>query len=341
TQNVTMPEVATTGEFVEFPLSSQIQISGGDVYLGFQQLSTAGPFVWLDGSEPYPLRSYVILPNATNVTNDFFVTTGFPPEQPAVNFMIRAVVSLPAALPPIAAVSAASYFTGDVAAESIVAVFGTNLASGIGIGATVPLPTTLNGTTVRVTDSANVTRDAGLFFVSPQQINMEVPANTADGAATLTVTNGGGQSFATRINVRAVVPGVFTLNANGLGVPAAQLLRVKADGSQVYEDVARFDATLNRWVTKPIVFGPESEQAVLVLYGTGLRKRSDVITARVNLQQANGVQLPMLYAGPQGSFVGLDQLNVLLPRTLAGKGEMHIRTIVEARVANLVKLNFQ
>ena len=342
TQNVSVPEVSTTGEFAEFTLSNPIQITSGDVFVGFQQLSTLGPFAWIDGSEPYALRSYAILPSDPNtVRNDLFITAGFPPSQPSLNFMIRAVLSLPLAQPPIAAVSAASYFAGDVAGESILAVFGTNLAPGVTVAATVPLPTTLNGTTARLTDSANATRDLGLFFVSPGQLNLALPAGAAEGAATLTVRNSGGQSFSTTINIRAVVPSIFNANANGQGIAAAQLLRVKADNSQVYEPVARFDTTLNQWVPLPIVFGPESEQAFLVLYGTGLRKRSDVTNVRANVQQNNGAELPVLYAGPQGDNVGLDQINVALPRTLAGKGEMHFRVIADGRTANLFKLNFQ
>ena len=340
TQNVTIPDVSTTGEFVEFPLTNQVQINSGDVFVGFQQPAQTAAFFWFDANEPYALRSYVIVPNGTTVSNDF-LPTGLPPAQPSVNFLIRAVVALPAAQSPIAAISAASYFAGDVAGESILAVFGANLAPSVAVAMTVPLPTTLNGTTARVTDSANMTRDVGLFFVSPGQINLALPAGTAEGAATLTVRNGGGQSFATTINVRAVVPGIFNANANGQGVAAAQLLRIKADGSQVYDPIARFDTTLNQWVPLPIVFGPESDQTFLVLYGTGWRKRSDVTNVRVNVQQAGGAQLPVLFAGPQGDNVGLDQINVTLPRTLAGKGEMHLRVIADARVANLFKLNFQ
>jgi uncharacterized protein (TIGR03437 family) len=340
TQIVTVPDVSTTGEFVEFPLTSQIQISSGDVFVGFQQPAQVGAFFWYDTNEPFPMRSYLIAPNSTIVTNDF-LPTGLPVVQPAVNFLIRVVLAVPTAQPPIAAVSAASYFPGDVAGESILAVFGANLAPAIATGMTVPLPTTLNGTTVKITDSANMTRDAGLFFVSPGQINLVLPVGAAEGAATMTVTNGGGQNFSTTINIRAVVPGVFNANANGQGVAAAELLRIRADGTQIYEPVARFDASLNQWVTQPIVFGPESEQAFLVLYGTGWRKRSDITNMRVNVQQASITQLPVLFAGPQGANVGLDQINATLPRTLAGKGEMFFRVIADGRMANLFKLNFQ
>ena len=133
---------------------------------------------------------------------------------------------------------------------------------------------------------------------------------------------------------------MFTANANGQGVPAAELLRIKPDGSLVYDPVARFDAASNQWVPLPITFGPESDQVFLILYGTGIRGRTSLSNARVNLAQFQGAALEVLYAGTQGSLVGLDQINVRLPRTLAGKGEMFLRTTVDGRLANLVKVNF-
>jgi hypothetical protein len=90
----------------------------------------------------------------------------------------------------VVAVSAASFDLGPVAPDSIVACFGANLATRVEIGATSPLPISLAGASVRVRDSQGVERQAGLFFVSPFQINLAIPANTAAGEAELIVTNG-------------------------------------------------------------------------------------------------------------------------------------------------------
>jgi uncharacterized protein (TIGR03437 family) len=54
-----------------------------------------------------------------------------------------------------------------------------------------------------------------------------------------------------------------------------------------------------------------------------------------------GTPVEALYAGAQGDFFGLDQLNVRLPRTLAGRGEVDVTLKVAGRTANLVKASFK
>ncbi|MGH9800448.1 MAG: hypothetical protein ACRD82_08805 [Blastocatellia bacterium] len=47
------------------------------------------------------------------------------------------------------------------------------------------------------------------------------------------------------------------------------------------------------------------------------------------------------YAGPQGGFVGLDQANILLPKSLAGRGEVDVVLIVNGKTANTLRLNIK
>ena len=102
------------------------------------------------------------------------------------------------------------------APDSIVSAYGANLAAGTA-QATLPLGTTLDGATVTVTDaSAGVSRAALLFYVSPAQINWEIPDGTATGAATVTIANGNGMSQTGTIQIGAVSPGLFELNSSGL-----------------------------------------------------------------------------------------------------------------------------
>ena len=54
-----------------------------------------------------------------------------------------------------------------------------------------------------------------------------------------------------------------------------------------------------------------------------------------------GVNSEVLFAGPQGGCVGLDQANVRLPRTLAGRGDVDVMITVDGKAANLVKVNFK
>src|SRR5262249_11132981 len=87
--------------------------------------------------------------------------------------------------PPVTVVSAASYTTR-VATESIASAFGTGMANQVMAATTIPLPTVLAGSSLTITDSAGVARPAPLFFVSPNQINFQIPAETAAGNASVT-----------------------------------------------------------------------------------------------------------------------------------------------------------
>jgi uncharacterized protein (TIGR03437 family) len=238
----------------------------------------------------------------------------------------------------IAPVSSASYVGAALAPESIVTVFGNNLAAGTEIATALPLPTTLQGVTVNVTDAANETRPAPLFFVSPGQVNLLIPAGTVSGAATVTLSSPFSAPVSASVLIQPTAPALFTANADGTGVPAAFALRIKADGALSYEPVAVFDEVQQRFVTQPIDFGAETDQVFLVLFGSGLRNRAALSATTVRV---GGVSLPPLYVGAQGGLVGLDQINVALPRTFAGRGNAKVEITVDGQIANAVTLNFR
>ena len=93
----------------------------------------------------------------------------------------------------------------DFAPEELVSIFGTNFASGTFQNTTIPLPSTLGGATVTIADSAGVTGPAGLYLVSPEQINFVMPAGAARGTAVVSVTG----ALPIRVNIGAVAPGLF------------------------------------------------------------------------------------------------------------------------------------
>jgi uncharacterized protein (TIGR03437 family) len=194
---------------------------------------------------------------------------------------------------------------------------------------------TLAGTTVRVRDSAGVEQYAPLFFVSPSQINYQIPPGLAAGPALITITNNSGAIFTGSVQIVNAAPGLFTANASGQGLAAAVVLRIKADGAQVYEPVARFDSAQNRFVATPIDLSNPSDQVFLLLFGTGIRNRSSLASVSVKI---GGVDAEALYAGAQGGFVGLDQVNARLPRSLSGRGEVDVVLTVDGKTANIVRI---
>lgn len=237
----------------------------------------------------------------------------------------------------VTTVSAAS-FARATTSGAIVAAFGTALATTTQSAATIPLPTELGGVTVTVRDSAGVARPAPLFFVSPQQINYLIPPGTAPGGAVITINNAAGVVATGTAQVETIAPALFSAAASGQGVAAAVVLRVKADGTQTFEPVARYDEMQGRFVAVPIDLGAETDQLFLLLFGTGLRNRTSLfaVTARIG-----GLPVELLYAGAQGDFVGLDQVNLRLSRNLIGRGEVDIALIVDDRPTNTVKVNFK
>ena len=108
------------------------------------------------------------------------------------------------------------------------------------------------------------------------------------------------------------------------------------------EAVARWDAALNRFIATPIDLSPNaadaSEQVYLVLFGTGIRYRSGLglVSARIG-----GTDASVLYAGAQNDFAGLDQINVLLPRSLAGRGEVDVVLAADGKTANTVRVSIK
>ena len=236
----------------------------------------------------------------------------------------------------VAASSAASYAAnGVLPAQSIAALFGGGMASSTLVASTLPLPTDLGGVKVRVKDALGTERDAPLFFVSAAQINFLVPDATSNGAATLTVLRDGTPVGQGNVTVEAVAPGLFAANANAQGVAAASVLRVKANGAQIYESIARLNPAGTAWEPAPIDLGPEGEQVFLIAFGTGFRNRSALTNAAATL---GGASVELLYVGAQGDLAGLDQANIRIPRSFIGRGLINVGLTVDGKAANTVTI---
>ncbi len=234
--------------------------------------------------------------------------------------------------------NAANYLT-TVAPNGISALFGTTITSSVNVAMTTPLPTTLGGASVTVTDKNNITRDAPLFFTAAGQVNFLVPAETATGRARLTLKKQDGTTTNGEVLVKAVAPGLFAANANGQGIGSLLALRVDAAGTQTYLPLSQFDAATQRFVTIPLSLGAATDQTFLILFGTGWRGRPALTDVVV---EVGGAVIPVTFAGAQGDLVGLDQINVgPLPRTLAGRNSVNVDLRVDAKRSNRVTLTIQ
>ena len=241
--------------------------------------------------------------------------------------------------PVVSAVVNAGSYSRNAAAGAIMSLFGTDLAPGTAFTASSPLPVTLQGTTVTVIGSGGVTREAGLFFVSSAgQINFLIPAATPTGTASVSVAASGPHSQGFAVQIGNVAPGLFSANASGKGVAAAEALRIQGDGSRIREDVITFDPASSSYQAVPLDLGIEQDQVFLILYGTGIR---GVSAGGVSVT-IGGEAVAVQYAGLQGDFVGLDQVNLgPLPRSLSGRGEVSVVLTADGVPSNALTITFQ
>lgn len=208
----------------------------------------------------------------------------------------------------VALVNAASY-EAVVAPGSIGALFGVNLTAQTQSATTLPLPLTLGGISVRIAGKA-----APLFFVSPSQINLQVPSSVSVGTATVEVFNAGGASVISTgtVTVAEAAPGIFTVGATGRG----QAIALNAD----YSSNGTFELSGAR---------PEAAGSYVSIFATGIGSTSSLIAdgqaapgspvitgVGATSVTIGGMPAPVLFSGLAPGLVGLWQLNVLLPDTL-------------------------
>jgi endoglucanase len=229
--------------------------------------------------------------------------------------------------------AAADYGWASAPGELVTGYGNATLAAGTEQATQLPLPTTLQGAQVQLTDSAGNVSSAPLLFVSAGQINYQIPSGVAAGMVTATVLNGTTAVATGLLEVQSTAPTIFTANQTGQGVPAAQIQRVHPDGTYDYENV--FETGSGQYVASPIAFNGDS--LYLILYGTGFDGASISGTAVTVGQTPTTV----LFAGPQGQFAGLDQIDAQLPGSLAGAGQVTVAVSINGAAANAVTIAFQ
>jgi uncharacterized protein (TIGR03437 family) len=235
-------------------------------------------------------------------------------------------------------VSAASYASGSLAPEAIVTVFGTGLSVNTVSATTATLPTTLDGVQVQVRDSAGVTRTAQLFYVSPTQVSFLNPSGAATGMATVTIARNGTTVGQASVTAESVAPGLFSANSTGQGPAAGAAVRVKADGTQTVEPIIQLNSSTNQIEAVPITAAQGTDQLYLLAFGTGFRGRTalNAVTATIG-----GTAAEVSYAGAQGTFTGLDQANIRIPSSLAGRGSVDVVLTVDGKRSNTVTISIR
>ena len=213
------------------------------------------------------------------------------------------------------------------------------IANGVSLGVDSgeifgPAPTLFGGTSIAIVDATGKSSTAPLFYVSPNQVTFQVPAGVAPGSAAVTVTSTAGTQTTSNIQIAAVAPGLFTVSNAGLA--SASATRVSASGTQTSQ-VAYSTGASGSFLPNPINLGASTDTTYLALFGTGIQAAG---LANVTVT-VGGINAPVVYAGPQGNFPGLDQVNVVLPASLAGKGNVNVQLTASGVAANPVQITVQ
>jgi uncharacterized protein (TIGR03437 family) len=225
-----------------------------------------------------------------------------------------------------------------VAPDSLGSIYGANLASTVQQAVSLPLGMSLGGVTVTVQDSQGTSASAALLYVSPGQINFLMPSGLATGVATFTITDGSRAPLRAIAAVGQVAPAIFSVDATGSGVAAATAIRVTGANPASSSPVTVFNCSVAACQAAPIDVSTPS--VYLTLYATGVRHRGSLDSDHVSVI-INGIFVPVLYAGAQPNFAGLDQINVALPAQLRGSGLTNVVAKVNQHQANLVAVAIQ
>ncbi|MEO5925598.1 MAG: cytochrome D1 domain-containing protein [Bryobacteraceae bacterium] len=202
--------------------------------------------------------------------------------------------------PNIARVVSAADGVSAIAPGGLFSIYGTNLSPTNVATKEIPLPTALGDSCLTVNG-----QPVPIIFVSPGQINGQMPYQTV-GNVTLIVHTPGGVSDNYNLTVPATAPAIF---------------RAEVTPGAAFPTVVRAANNLMATDTNPV-----HRNDVLVIYLTGLGKvspfvengrpaPSDPLATTVAQPEVNigGIGAPVLFSGLAPGQVGLYQLNVTVP----------------------------
>ncbi len=213
-----------------------------------------------------------------------------------------------------AVVNAASY-TPQISPGSLATLFGTSLAASLTV-ASAPLPNTLGGVSITVNGHS-----APILAATPTQVNFQVPWETLPGSAEIVVSVNGSAANTLTVPVLSAAPGIFS-DASGRAV--AQ----NSDYSlNTVANPAKVGGTIIAYLTGS---GPVN---VAISDGTAasaspLARAMSQTSATIGSEPAQ-----VSFAGLAPGFVGLTQMNIVVPPGLAS-GDYPLSVTIGGQTSN-------
>jgi len=210
-----------------------------------------------------------------------------------------------------------------IAPGSWIEIYGTNLAStsrawAVADFSGVRAPTSLSGTKVTIGG-----KDAVLSYISPGQVNAQVPAGVATGQQPITVTTAAGTSPAYAVAVNARQPGLFAH-------PAFTVAGRQHVGAVYSNDGNTF--VMPSGAVPGITSRPAKPGDTILLFGIGfgavtpgpwageLAQQQSALSEPVTIY-VNQSKATLLYAGLVPGAVGLYQFNLVVPTVAAADAQ--------------------
>ncbi len=213
-------------------------------------------------------------------------------------------------------VNAANFFQAQVSPGALASVFGVSFAGGNATANGTPLPTILGPVSVTVN---NV--NAPLLYVSPTQVNFQVPWETALGNAMISVSVNGLISNSVSVPVLTAAPGLFVL-PGGRAVVQNSDFSLNGPGNP-----AKAGSTIIAYLTGS---GPVSPAVA-----SGAPAPASPLSTVTSDKSASigATAATVSFAGLAPGFVGLLQMNIVVPSTLAA-GEYPLNITIHGETSN-------
>jgi uncharacterized protein (TIGR03437 family) len=207
-----------------------------------------------------------------------------------------------------AVVNAASSLPS-VAPGALVAIYGSNLSETVAYAEGTPLPVSLGGVTVLVNNVP-----APLLFVSPSQINTQLPFELRPGSASLVVQSGGISGAPLSFEVKPIAPGVLTvlLSRHALAQNAVDWSLNSAQNPARPGDYITIYTTGQGALENQPATGMPAQWAPLAL-------PLAPVLARIG-----GVNAPVAFAGMTPGLVGVLQINLQIPAVPTGEQTLEV-----------------
>jgi len=239
------------------------------------------------------------------------------------NSLVRRLTPDTSATPsmqPGAVISASGYGAFTMAAPgSWIEIYGSSLARNTrqwsaadftGVNA----PTSLDGTSVSIGGQAAV-----VAYISPTQVNAQVPSNVGPGPQQVRVTTAAGISAPFTLKLNTTQPGLWA--------PPSFQIGGKSYVGALFSDFATF--AMPSGAIAGVTSRPARPGETIILYGIGFGEVTPSIDAGVIAQQSNALTTPIqvffgdsaaevAYAGLAPTTVGLYQFNVVVPNIAGG-----------------------